>query len=87
MTLRLRIPLSPRQAEALKGIMLGLSDKEIAADMKCPFGTVKVHVKAVLSKLGARTRTEAAMMVMRAALQEPCPRCGYVDKGKLNGNI
>jgi DNA-binding NarL/FixJ family response regulator len=86
MRIRSRIPLSARQAETLKGILMGLSNKEIAVEMKCPPGTVKVHVKAILSKLGARTRTEAAMMVMRAAIQEPCPKCGYVDKGASNGD-
>ena len=83
--MRLRSPLSPRQREALEGIMRGLTDKEISAEMDCPPSTVKVHVKAVLSKMGARSRTEAAMMVMREALDQPCPQCGFVDKAKSNG--
>jgi DNA-binding NarL/FixJ family response regulator len=74
-------PLSPRQAEALGGILRGLSDKEIGAEMGCTPDTVKVHVKAVLYKFGARSRTEAAVMVMREAMRLPCPRCGYVDGG------
>jgi two-component system, NarL family, nitrate/nitrite response regulator NarL len=75
-------PLSPRQAETLAGIMRGLNNKEIAVAMNCSPSSVKVHVKAVLSKLGAKTRTEAAIMTMRAAIRLPCPNCGYIDKGE-----
>jgi two-component system nitrate/nitrite response regulator NarL len=79
------IILTAREAEVLAGILLGKSDKDIGKDMALAGGTVKVHVKSMLRKLGVHNRTEAAVMVMRAALNQPCPRCGYVDNGK-NGD-
>lgn len=84
--MRAKSPLSPRQAEALAGILRGLGDKDIAVAMGCSPSSVKVHVKAVLSKLGARTRTEAAIMTMQAALRLPCPNCGYVGKDEGGEN-
>ncbi len=52
--------LSPREFEVLGLITKGLRNREIAKALYISESTTKVHVRHVLEKLGARTRTEAA---------------------------
>ena len=54
--------LSPREAEVLRGVAAGKSNKEIARDLSLQEVTVKLHVKTMSRKLGARNRTHAAMI-------------------------
>jgi two-component system nitrate/nitrite response regulator NarL len=54
--------LSPREAEVLRGLCAGKSNKEIALDLDLQEVTVKLHVKNLSRKLGARNRTHAAMI-------------------------
>ena len=44
--------LSPRQQQMLDLIARGYSDEEIARKLGLAVGTVKVHVSALLAKLG-----------------------------------
>ncbi|MBL0407294.1 response regulator transcription factor [Microvirga aerilata] len=53
--------LSPREAEILGCIMGGAPNKIIARQLDVTEATVKVHVKAILRKVGAANRTQAAM--------------------------
>jgi len=53
--------LTPRELEILEGIAGGLSNKMIAQALAITDGTVKLHVKAILRKLGMRSRVEAAV--------------------------
>jgi two-component system nitrate/nitrite response regulator NarL len=46
----------------LRGICDGKSNKEIARDCSLQEVTVKMHVKTLSRKLGARNRTHAAMI-------------------------
>jgi len=55
-------PLSKRELDVLKGICEGKSNKEIARDYDLQEVTVKLHVKTLSRKLGARNRTHAAMI-------------------------
>jgi DNA-binding NarL/FixJ family response regulator len=55
-------PFSPRELEVLRGICDGKSNKEIARDCSLQEVTVKMHVKTLSRKLGARNRTHAAMI-------------------------
>lgn len=73
--------LSQREHDVLQGILRALTDKEIAVALNLQHGTIKVHVKGLLRKLGARSRLDAAILVLRAAMRLPCPRCGYEDIG------
>jgi len=53
--------LTPRELEILERIADGLSNKMIARALSITDGTVKLHVKAILRKLGMRSRVEAAV--------------------------
>lgn len=54
--------LSPRETEVLRGLCDGKSNKEIAIGLDLQEVTVKLHVKNLSRKLGARNRTHAAMI-------------------------
>lgn len=54
--------LSARELEVLRGICAGKSNKEIARDHGLQEVTVKLHVKTMSRKLGAKNRTHAAMI-------------------------
>jgi DNA-binding NarL/FixJ family response regulator len=60
-----RDPLTPRQLEILRLIAAGQTTAKIAGELYLSPETVRWHVKAILRKLNARTRAEAA-----AALRE-----------------
>lgn len=53
--------LTEQEQRILERIAVGLSNKLIARDLNIAEGTVKVHVKHILRKLGLRSRVEAAV--------------------------
>ena len=53
--------LSEREREVLQLITSGASNKEIATRLFIAPGTVKNHITNILSKLGVRDRTQAAL--------------------------
>ncbi|SLN10726.1 Response regulator UvrY [Roseovarius litorisediminis] len=57
-----RINLTPREKDVLLGISEGKSNKEIARDLDIQEVTVKLHLKTLSRKLGAKNRTHAAML-------------------------
>ena len=60
--------LSQRQREILESIARGLTNKEIAAALDISLESVKSHVKVILEKLEASSRTEAATIAQRKNL-------------------
>ncbi len=58
--------LSPRERQVLRALCEGKANKEIARDLDLREPTVKLHVKLVCRKLGARNRTHAAMVARDA---------------------
>ena len=54
--------LTPRELDVVRGLTEGKSNKEIARDFDIQEVTVKLHVKTLSRKLGARNRTHAAML-------------------------
>jgi DNA-binding NarL/FixJ family response regulator len=60
--------LTPREVEVLRLMMEGLSDKAIANSLDRSVGTAKAHVKAILAKLDAGSRTEAVAIARRRGL-------------------
>ena len=61
-------PLTPRELEVLEQLALGLSNKDIASQLGMSPHTAKFHVNALISKLGATSRTEVVAMAARAGL-------------------
>jgi DNA-binding NarL/FixJ family response regulator len=53
--------LTPREQEVLRLIATGASNREIATKLYISEGTVKNHVTRILSQLGLRDRTQAAI--------------------------
>ena len=71
------LPLSAREAEVLRLLAQGLSNREIAERLYLSRRTVEFHISRLLSKLDARNRTEAAFMAARLDLStaaEPAER-------------
>ncbi|ARN18710.1 LuxR C-terminal-related transcriptional regulator [Piscinibacter gummiphilus] len=60
--------LTGREAEVLHFVAAGWSNKMVANELGTAVATVKTHVKAILEKLNARTRTEAAHVAQRRGL-------------------
>lgn len=56
--------LTNREYEILSLIAKGMSNKVIARELTISDGTVKVHVKHLLKKLGLRSRVEAAVWMV-----------------------
>lgn len=68
------IDLTPREMEVLSFLLEGAANKEIARALDLQVVTVKLHVRGICKKLGAKNRTQAALiarelgLVKRAAL-------------------
>ena len=60
--------LTPREQEVLQLLAEGLPNKTIADRLHISEHTVKFHVNAILSKLGAQSRTEAVVRATRLGL-------------------
>ncbi len=61
-------PLTPRETDVLRLLAQGLTNKAIAHRLGISDHTVKFHVNAVLDKLGAQSRTEAAVRATKLGL-------------------
>lgn len=66
-----RTPLTTRESEILRLIASGMSNKLIASELNIALGTVKAHAKAILDKLGARSRTQATVIAAERGLLGP----------------
>ncbi len=62
--------LTPREKDILRQIAAGLSNKMVARRLDISEGTVKVHVKHLLKKLGLRSRVEAAVWAVQEGYAE-----------------
>ncbi|GAB4438719.1 MAG: response regulator transcription factor [Anaerolineae bacterium] len=60
-TVAARFDLTEREMEVLQLIATGATNREIAEDLVVSEGTVKNHVSNILSRLGLRDRTQAAI--------------------------
>jgi two-component system nitrate/nitrite response regulator NarL len=62
--------LSAREIAILERIVRGDSNKHVARFFKIAEATVKVHVKAILRKIGASNRTQAAIWALNHGLYD-----------------
>jgi len=60
--------LTERERTVLEMLARGLSNKEIAQEMRYSVGTIKNHVQRVIDKLGVSDRTQAAILAVKAGL-------------------
>lgn len=63
--------LTPRERDILERLAVGESNKVIARHLGISDGTVKLHVKSVLRKLGVHSRVEAAIKALDLGLARP----------------
>jgi two-component system nitrate/nitrite response regulator NarL len=61
-------PLSPREYDVLRALASGRSTTEIATELFLAESTVRSYTKALLTKLGVRSRIEALAVARRAQL-------------------
>jgi DNA-binding NarL/FixJ family response regulator len=61
-------PMTPREAEVLGLMAAAYTNREIAEALGTAEGTVKIHVSNILSKLGARDRTQAVLSALELGL-------------------
>ena len=76
-----RTPLSPREAQVLRKIVMGLSNEGISEALEIDIETVKQHVKHILRKLHVEDRTQAALLLLRSEL----PNAEPVSESKKHG--
>lgn len=60
--------LTDREMEVLRLLAKGKSNKEIAHDLQVVEDTIKTHVRHILTKLGAQSRTQAVLGAVRLGL-------------------
>jgi len=64
------LALSPREVEVTILLVRGWTNAEIASQLGVGSATVRTHVDHVLAKLGARDRTEAAVIAVRRGIAD-----------------
>jgi DNA-binding NarL/FixJ family response regulator len=80
-----QVALTHREEEVLSLLVAGFSNKLIALRLNLALGTVKTHVKAILQKLDARSRTEAISICMQRGLIRT--EASEVPLAKRNGHL
>ena len=59
------LSLSPRQAQVVKCLFLGHSDKQIVLDLQMAMPTVRTHLSRLFSRFDVQDRTELVLYVFR----------------------
>jgi DNA-binding NarL/FixJ family response regulator len=79
-----RTSLTSRELEVLQLVVAGESNKAIARELRIELGTVKSHMTAIMTKLNATSRTQAAGiasdrgLVKERALVRPVPHAALM---------
>ncbi len=64
------LPLTSREAQVLRHVAFGLSNKEIAKSLTISVETVKEHVQNILRKTSCSDRTDAAVRAVKLGLAD-----------------
>jgi two-component system nitrate/nitrite response regulator NarL len=73
--------LSPQEAEILRQIVRGLSNKQIARELSISEGTIKAHLKSLLRKMRVSNRTQAAVWALNHGFSSvPLPTPGFANE-------
>jgi len=62
------VPLTEREAEVLKHLVMGKSNTEIAKELIVSVHTAKAHVCSILQKMCVNDRVQAAVKAVREGL-------------------
>src|SRR5205085_4074433 len=76
-----RASLTERETDVLQLLAEGCCNKLIARRLGIGVGTVKTHVKGVMSKLDATARTHAVVVAAARGLIHPGRRPGGMEMG------
>jgi len=60
--------MTPKERQVLIGLVTGATNKELGRQLNLAEVTVKLHVRQILKKIGARNRAGAAAIAARAGL-------------------
>ena len=63
--------LTERENDVLELIILGYTNNEIADALTITIHTVKAHISSILTKFGAKSRTQLPLMAFRQNLINP----------------
>jgi DNA-binding CsgD family transcriptional regulator len=66
-----RPPLSPRERQILAMVVLDFSNAEIARKLFVSESNVKNHLSSAFQKLGVKSRSAAAALILAAVLVSP----------------
>jgi DNA-binding NarL/FixJ family response regulator len=72
-----RAPLTSREIEVLQLVVAGEPNKVIARQLRIEVGTVKSHMSAIMNKLGATSRTQAAGIAATRGLVDDRSLAGF----------
>jgi FixJ family two-component response regulator len=60
--------LTPREFDVLKGVTAGMLNKQIASQFGTTEGTIKVHRRRVMEKMGAKSVAELVILAQQAGI-------------------
>ena len=73
------LPLSPRQADIVKCILWGCSDKQIAMELRISVATIRTHLSRLFSRFDLQDRSELILYVFNhfrdSCKENGCPHC------------
>lgn len=78
--------LTPREADVLRLLITGQTNRQIAANLTVSLGTVKAHVEHIIAKLGVSDRTQAAVRAIEPRILPDSSGSSAVPvKGSMGG--
>ncbi|MGR7002784.1 LuxR C-terminal-related transcriptional regulator [Yinghuangia aomiensis] len=62
---------TPRELQVVRGVVRGLTNEEIGAELHIAPHTVRMHLRRIVPHLGARNRTHLAALAVARGLVDP----------------